>query len=76
MPGSVVESGVTDDCQPSMMDTGGLRHAFEPIAVIGMAVKFPADCTSLESFWSFLVEKKSALSHVTDQRYDKASFVG
>ncbi|PYH98982.1 hypothetical protein BO71DRAFT_455222 [Aspergillus ellipticus CBS 707.79] len=36
----------------------------EPIAVIGMAVKFPQDASSQESFWQMLLCGKSAMTEV------------
>ncbi|KAF2177891.1 hypothetical protein K469DRAFT_601543 [Zopfia rhizophila CBS 207.26] len=47
---------------------------FEPIAVIGLALKFPQDATCPESFWQTLLEKRSALTSVPKERYNADSF--
>ncbi|KAL9036375.1 MAG: hypothetical protein Q9180_004337, partial [Flavoplaca navasiana] len=44
------------------------------IAVIGMAVKFPGDATSLESFWQMLVNRQSAMSEVPKDRFNIDAF--
>jgi hypothetical protein len=40
----------------------------EPIAVIGLAVKFPQDATSQESFWQMLLDGRSAMTEVPKNR--------
>ncbi|KAL9639081.1 MAG: hypothetical protein Q9204_001255 [Flavoplaca sp. TL-2023a] len=44
------------------------------IAVIGMAVKFPGDATSPESFWQMLVNRQSAMSEVPKDRFNIDAF--
>ncbi|KAL8864362.1 MAG: hypothetical protein Q9174_007381, partial [Haloplaca sp. 1 TL-2023] len=44
------------------------------IAVIGMAVKFPGDATSPESFWEMLINRQSALCEVPKDRFNIDAF--
>lgn len=46
----------------------------EPIAVVGMAIKFPQDATTPEAFWEMLVKGRSALSGVPKERYNVDAF--
>lgn len=42
----------------------------QPIAVIGMALRFPQDATSPEKFWEMLVDGRSARTEVPKGRYN------
>lgn len=44
--------------------------AVEPIAIIGMSVKFPQDATSPEAFWDMLEAGRSAASKVPVDRFN------
>jgi Beta-ketoacyl synthase, N-terminal domain len=46
----------------------------EPIAVIGMALKFPQDATSPEAFWQMLMEGRSAMTNVPEERFNVDAF--
>lgn len=46
----------------------------DDVAVIGIAIKFPEDATSTESFWSMLMHRRSALSDVPKDRYNVDAF--
>lgn len=46
----------------------------EPIAVVGLALRFPQDATSPEEFWQMLLEGKSALTDVPHDRYHVDAF--
>lgn len=46
----------------------------EPIAVIGFSLKFPQDATSPESFWKMLMEGRSAMTKVPENRFNVDSF--
>ncbi|KAL8970596.1 MAG: hypothetical protein Q9183_001442 [Haloplaca sp. 2 TL-2023] len=64
----------------------GLRDCFESndrdgplgddgaIAITGMAVKFPGDATSPDSFWHMLINRQSALSEVPKDRFNIDAF--
>lgn len=45
-------------------------RADEPIAVVGMSVRFPDDAADVEHFWDFLVEGCSAVSDVPKDRFN------
>ncbi|KAF4995617.1 hypothetical protein FGRMN_5008 [Fusarium graminum] len=46
----------------------------EPIAVIGLDLKFPGDATDADGFWDMLVSGRSALSDIPDERFKVSSF--
>ncbi|KAL8803996.1 MAG: hypothetical protein Q9200_006002 [Gallowayella weberi] len=55
-------------------DTNGQSMNQDDIAVIGIAIKFPGDATSTESFWKMLIDRRSALSDVPEDRYNIDAF--
>lgn len=46
----------------------------DPIAVIGMAVKFPQEAFSLAAFWQMLMNGRSALTDVPKERFNIDAF--
>lgn len=48
--------------------------AMEPIAIIGLDLKFPGEATDAEGFWRMLVEGQSALKDIPDDRFKVSSF--
>ncbi len=46
----------------------------EPIAVIGMACRFPGGCTTPEAFWTFLKEKGDGIIDIPSDRWDIDEF--
>ena len=46
----------------------------EPIAVIGLALRFPQDATSPQKFWEMLMKKESAMTDVPRERYNVEAF--
>lgn len=42
----------------------------EPIAIVGMSCRFPANANSLEDFWQLLVTGKDALEEIPSSRWD------
>lgn len=46
----------------------------EPIAVVGMALKFPQDATTAESFWQMLLDGRSAMTEVPKDRWNIDAF--
>ena len=46
----------------------------DPIAVVGLALRFPQDATSPEAFWQMLREGRSALTDVPQDRYHIDAF--
>lgn len=46
----------------------------QPIAVIGMALRFPQDATSPEKFWEMLMDGRSARTEVPKERYNVDSY--
>lgn len=48
----------------------------EPIAVIGLSLKFPQEATSPEAFWKMIMEKRCATQQVPSDRYNIDAFQG
>lgn len=44
--------------KPSLSKTD--KDVLEPIAVVGLSIKFPGDATSPELFWTMMIEKRCA----------------
>jgi hypothetical protein len=71
-------SAIRDD--QAQEDLNSLKALFidhdliEPIAVIGFSLKFPQDATSAESFWKMLMEGRSAMTKVPENRFNVDSF--
>jgi acyl transferase domain-containing protein len=49
---------------------GTFRGGMEPIAIIGMATRFPQDATTTENLWKFLLEGRNAYSPFPEDRID------
>jgi hypothetical protein len=46
----------------------------EPIAVVGLSLKFPDDATTPESFWKLLLEKRCASRDMPEDRANMEAF--
>ncbi|KAK1983490.1 hypothetical protein LZ30DRAFT_588193 [Colletotrichum cereale] len=46
----------------------------QPIAIVGINLKFPGDAISADSFWKMLEEKRSAVGVVPPDRFNVAAF--
>lgn len=46
----------------------------EPIAIIGLDLKFPGEATDSEGFWQMLMEGQSALKDIPNDRFKFSSF--
>ena len=44
--------------------------AMEPVAIIGMSIRFPGDATSPDAFWDMLVAGRSAWSEIPTSRFN------
>jgi acyl transferase domain-containing protein len=44
-------------------------HA-EPLAIIGLACRFPQDASNVEAFWEMLLEARSAATIVPDEKFN------
>lgn len=42
----------------------------EPIAIVGLSLKFPQDATSPQKFWEMLVEGRTASTRVPSDRFN------
>lgn len=52
------------------------QEIVEPIAVVGLSLKFPQDATSPEAFWKMIVEKRCAMTNIPADRLNMKSFYG
>lgn len=60
--------------EPNYLDSIVDHDLIEPIAVIGFSLKFPQDATSAESFWKMLMEGRSAMTKVPENRFNVDTF--
>ena len=42
----------------------------EPLAIVGLSLKFPQDATSPEAFWEMLMRKQSGMTEVPKDRFN------
>ncbi|KAI3547145.1 KR domain-containing protein [Colletotrichum filicis] len=54
------------------MDT--MQDQIQPIAIVGLNLKFPGDATSAESFWEMLENARNASSKVPSTRFNVDAF--
>lgn len=56
-------------------DEGGITpDALEPIAVVGLATRFPQQATSTESLWELLLQARSTWSSIPKERFNAEAF--
>lgn len=48
--------------------------ASEPIAVVGLATRFPQQATSTESLWELLLQARSTWSSIPKERFNGEAF--
>jgi hypothetical protein len=54
--------------------SNGINDKIEPIAVIGLDLRFPQDAFSAEGFWQLLLEGRSTMTEVPPDRYNLKAF--
>jgi len=75
-PSARTEQDVGNEWQkPSDAAGDDIDSLCEPIAIVGFATKFPGDAVDTESFWETLIEKRSALTKIPENRYNADAFV-
>ena len=50
------------------------EDALEPVAVVGIALRFPQDANNVEGFWQMLLEGRSALTDIPPDRWNIDAF--
>lgn len=55
-------------------DGGIAPDAMEPIAVVGLATRFPQQATSTESLWELLLQARSTWSPIPKGRFNAEAF--
>lgn len=60
--------------QPAQESAGLDGGILEPIAVVGMSMKFPQDAVTEESFWHMLLEKRCAATDFPEDRLNIGAF--
>ena len=68
LSGNGVHETLAQPSEPSFGDKS------MPIAVIGLACRFPGDATSPEKFWEFIVQGRNALSDFPKDRFNVDSY--
>ena len=46
----------------------------EPVAIIGMATRFPQDADTVENLWSFLLKSRQAMTDFPSDRVNSKAF--
>ena len=59
-----------EDVLASNGRNGVRQDGMEPIAIIGMATRFPQDATTTENLWKFLLEGRNAHTPFPKDRID------
>ena len=59
---------------PDSYDDCADQDRLEPIAVVGLSLRFPQDATSSESLWNMLMEGRCAMTEVPEDRWNLVSF--
>jgi hypothetical protein len=72
-------NGIANGHSPALsspeLDLGDMEDdILEPIAIIGMSLKFPQDATSPESFWKMMEEKRCAMTEWPEDRLNIDAF--
>lgn len=52
----------------------GEGDLLEPIAIIGLSMKFPQDAVSIESFWQMMLDRRSSLVRFPKNRLNIDAF--
>jgi len=55
---------------PPNYERASYGDAIEPIAIVGMACRFPGGATTMEKLWSILHNKRCVVSDVPTQRFN------
>ena len=48
--------------------------AIEPIAIVGMACRFPGEARSVNSLWNMIVEGRNGHSEIPSSRFDANAY--
>ena len=56
-----------------MQENAALKEK-PPVALVGMACRFPGGADTLEKFWALLCEQRDAISEVSDSRWSAKAF--
>ena len=65
---------MAETSQPVQESAGLDGGILEPIAVVGMSMKFPQDAVTEESFWQMLLEKRCAATEFPEDRLNIDAF--
>ncbi|KAL9085405.1 MAG: hypothetical protein Q9159_004694 [Coniocarpon cinnabarinum] len=62
------EAEFGSNCNPSSQEHEAPSQHFEPIAIVGVSLKFPGDATSVNNFWSMLEAGRSTVTEFPAER--------
>jgi hypothetical protein len=65
-----MESMKSDNVLASNSINGIHKDRLEPIAIVGMATRFPQDATTTENLWTFLLKGRNAHTSFPKERID------
>lgn len=66
--------------RPLLLETGSEGDgvipcdALEPIAIVGLATRFPQQATTTESLWELLLQARSTWSSIPKERFNSDAF--
>ncbi|KAI0870487.1 beta-ketoacyl synthase [Hypoxylon argillaceum] len=60
----------------SLAGSGDEGDLLEPLAIVGLLLKFPQDATSPDEFWKMILEKRCAMTEFPSDRFNIDAFYG
>ena len=74
LPATLSNGNIESTGGHSMLKSAMGSDTLEPIALIGLDMKFAQDVVSAESFWRLLIEGRSAMTEVPKDRFNLNAF--
>lgn len=71
---SVTETECSRGYVANLASMAPMLNVMEPIAIIGLALKFPQGAESPQSFWDMLIERRSAVTDIPPDRFNLGAF--
>ena len=63
-----------DDYRNPEVEGESMHDKLEPIAIVGLACRFPQDATSPEAFWQMILQGRSGMTDVPKDRFNIDAF--
>lgn len=59
---------------PETLNNSSTQDGLEPVAIVGLSLRFPQEATSPEAFWSMLLGKRCAMTGWPSDRLNPDAF--